>query len=214
MSFYIFGVCVTLYDFLKNFASAIISLVAFVLSLRAFQLSLRNSRINVYETLLKMALDKSKDCNKIWLETDNEFKKNFPISSEGHSYSYKNAMNEYNTVIDEIIISRELLRNSYKLFDKKSRYLKKQARKIISYAFWKQLTPDLRGFITQRAPVVAVEKYNRRTYYSNNLLYIYEFTHQAWENDPEVTFPIFKNLYDLPDKDQIKGDYRIFKTLF
>jgi hypothetical protein len=82
-------------------------------------------RLSIQQSIFKTVADRVKQCNEIWAGE---------ASEAGPHYA----------VISELIISNEVIERSLSLF--KIKKIEKN-KDDFYYLFWKQLRPDLRGFI-------------------------------------------------------------------
>jgi hypothetical protein len=114
----------------------VISIFALYFSVR---FSRKNVRLSIQQSLSKIVLDKTFDCNKVW--------NNEPESE-------KNESSPHYLVVSELIITIEIVNKSIDIF-------KKNYKSIIDdkedyyYIFWKQLTPDIRGWTKRKCEELA-----------------------------------------------------------
>jgi len=114
-----------------NFA-VFISVLAFIASLFSVIYNLGYAKVNVLHSIQKLLLDKAKDCNLIYETTfENWSNRLYPAGMPSPPYSY-------GSVIDEIIISIQLLDNSL------AEYTQMKKRDFFLKQFWIQLKPSIR----------------------------------------------------------------------
>jgi hypothetical protein len=115
----------------------IISLLAFLVSIFAIWLSTRNYtknvRLSIHNNLIKLILEKSRDCNQIWDGIIQEKKQNNPNFD----------------LISEIIITTELINKLMCIYKKNYKSLKKEYLEDYKFIFWKQLNTGLRVWLNQ-----------------------------------------------------------------
>jgi hypothetical protein len=113
-------------------------IVAIAISIVALYFSIsfsnKNVRLSIQQALLKLVLDKSFDCNNAWKKEPNN-------ERNDNSFHY--------LVMTELIISTEIVNKSFDLFKKNYKSIMNY-KDDYYYIFWKQLTPDLRGWAKRK----------------------------------------------------------------
>lgn len=120
--------------FISSFA-ALLSIIALIISIR---FSKRNIRLNIQQAIFKIVSDKAKDCNNVW---------NSPLELK------EPANSPHFNVMTELIISKEVIDKSFHLFGKNQSSIKK-FKNDYYYLLYKQLTPNLRGWL-RKSPEIA-----------------------------------------------------------
>lgn len=124
--------CLDQSNFLENltpYFGILISLIALGFSIN---FSRKNVRLSIQQTLLKLVLDKAYDCNKMW------------VNEPDHDES-----GDHFKVLTELIITTEIVDKSFTLFEKNDSKIDNYKNHIYSI-FWKQLTPDIRGWAKKK----------------------------------------------------------------
>lgn len=147
----------------KDIVMMILSIGALSFSIFSFQ---RNRRLSIQQAVLKMSLDKAKDCNNLWTVAYDNAKRLF-----GAQWTYKAlvdwvppptpenvaAIDKIQDVVSELTISKEILKKSFELFRAKfflKSYFPRSEEIKYAYVFWKQLNTSLRDyFVTTAIPV-------------------------------------------------------------
>ena len=105
--------------------------------------ALWNIRLRIQETLFKIVNDKARDSNNVWTnEPENERHDNSP----------------HFKVVTELIITHEIVHRALSIFGKWH-----FGADDYYYLFWKQLSPDVRGWVMNRSKIVA-QTVNNKTY--------------------------------------------------
>lgn len=121
----------------------IISLAALTLStiiiLISVETAKKNVRLSIQQALFKTVSDKAKDCNVVWT--------NEPKIKTGDNES------PHYLVMTELVISLEVIDKAFELFSKNQNSIT-TFKKDYYYLLYKQLTPDLRGWL-RRTPQIA-----------------------------------------------------------
>jgi len=138
---------------IKDYLPIIISIFSVFISVFAI---MRSIRLSVKQALLKLAVDKARDCNAVWNELNIKYEKKYGIKK---SYPEE----KYEDVLSELKISSEVMANAYKLFRFRFflisfNYVSKRDKKSYSYTFWKLLRTDVRGFFVRDALKIALGK--------------------------------------------------------
>jgi hypothetical protein len=110
------------------FLAISISIIALIISVK---FSNKNIHLSIQHALMKIVSDKSRDCNKVWI--------NEPETE-------KNDNSPHFLVVTELIITTEIVNKSFDLFSKNYRAIR-DYEEYYYYIFWKQLTPDIRGWV-------------------------------------------------------------------
>ncbi len=91
----------------------------------------KNIRLSTQNALFKTVSEKARDCNNLWdKEPDNE----------------KNDSSPHFKISTEIMITIEIINKSFELFEKNYKRITDD-EKDYYYLFWKQLNPDIRGWV-------------------------------------------------------------------
>ena len=116
-------------------SAIIISVASLVFSVRFAR---RNLRMGLQQAIFKIVQDKANDCNLVW--------KNEPALE-------MNNQSPHFLVMTELVISKEVIGKSFELFSSSWSSIQ-EMREDYYYLLYKQLTPDLRGYI-HRSPAIA-----------------------------------------------------------
>lgn len=115
---------------------AIIAIAISIISLCLnYNFSIKNIRNSTQQSIFKTISEKAKECNDLWdKEPENERSNSSP----------------HFKISTEIMITIEIIERSFRLFEKNYKDIRKFEQDFY-YLFWKQLTPDIRGWIKERA---------------------------------------------------------------
>jgi hypothetical protein len=116
-------------------AALLISCFAYFNSLTAAK---RNVRLSIQQALFKTVSDKAKDCNSVW--------GNEPANE-------RNDTSPHYLVMTELIISKEVIDRAFKLFALNQPSIKRMKDDYF-YLLYKQLTPDVRGYLQRSKKLV------------------------------------------------------------
>lgn len=115
---------------------AIIAIIVSLASLYAsHKSSIKTTHLSIQQELLKLVVSKTIHCNNIWNSEEEHF--------------YFNTSGMYSRAITEIIISLELLENTFILFEKNYKGIKEKYENVLDKIFWKNLNTNLRKYIME-----------------------------------------------------------------
>ena len=126
--------CNNLFDW-----KAILSIIAIVISIVSlyinYTFSIKNLRNSTQQSIFKTISEKAKECNFLWeKEPENE----------------KNDTSPHFKISTEIKITIEIVEKSFYIFEKNYKNIRDYENDFY-YLFWKQLNPDIRGWIKERS---------------------------------------------------------------
>jgi hypothetical protein len=104
------------------------------------------SKIAILHSIQKLVLEKSKDCNELWKEGKQKY---FAASSSRIFFNQK-------AIIDEIIISIDLIENSLVEFNQPSK------RDFFLRQFWIQCNSEIKDFFGQRISLTPFDEITRQ----------------------------------------------------
>jgi len=135
--------CTIDWDILSKLATILISVLALFVSISAMnrntRFSNKNISLSVQQAIFKIVAEKAHDCNNVWInEPENELK-----SKDSPHF----------LVTTELIISIEVINTALILFDKQSDLIGESRSKHFEI-FWKQLIPDVRGWVQNVTPII------------------------------------------------------------
>lgn len=111
--------------------------------------------LSIVQNLLTLALQKANYCNTTFVEEFFRLKKSFETANS-KIYFYNTTNDEFNATISELVISSEQLNNAFVLFAIGSNLLSDDDKRRVVYAFWKQLSTDVRGLFCNHVFDVAI----------------------------------------------------------
>lgn len=133
------------WTFLTSIFTSITALVSIFVSIVALkkssEYSRRNINTSIQQSVFKMVQEKAKECNKAW---DNE---------PEHEMNDKSP---HFLIATEIIVAIDLIEKAFDLFSKNDSSLQDN-KSIYFYLYWKQLKPDIRGWIMNRTMIISKE---------------------------------------------------------
>jgi hypothetical protein len=103
--------------------------------------SRKNVRLSIQQALFKTVSEKAKDCNALW---------------DAEPESEKTPNSPHFKVVSELVISMEVIEKSFELFSVNYNSIADNKGDFY-FLFWKQLSPNLRGFFADRADAIARE---------------------------------------------------------
>jgi len=122
--------------------AVIISIFALFINIRIAQ---KNTRLTILQALFKTVTDKVKDCNTLWGKAS---------QLEGYQRL------QHREVVSELIISIEVIDKFFELFQRNYKTIRRKFEADYYYLFWKQLQPDLRGWVIDHIRSIAATSNN------------------------------------------------------
>ena len=115
----------------------VVAICALGVSLASLYVSYKSSKqtthLSIQQELLKLVLSRTNNCNTVWRNEEMDF------------YSISDGL--ISKAITEIIVSLEILENSFLLFEKNYEGIKETNESILDKVFWKNLNTNLRKYI-------------------------------------------------------------------
>lgn len=135
--------CTIDWDILSKLATILVSVLALIVSISAMKRNTKsyhkNISLSIQQAIFKIIAEKARDCNSVWInEPENELK-----SKDSPHF----------LVTTELIISIEVINTALLLFDKQSDLIGEFKTRYFEL-LWKQLTPDVRGWVQNVTPVI------------------------------------------------------------
>lgn len=124
---------------ISTIATSVLAIIVSIIALnRNTKFSNKNITLSIQQAVFKMVIDKAKDCNSVWL---NEPKDEM------------NGTSPHFLIITEFIVAIDIINKAFELFGKNLNV--SEFKKTYYYLYWKQLLPDIRGFVMERAKEIA-----------------------------------------------------------
>jgi len=168
-----------IWSFLFKLITILVSAVALIISIRSLNLTAKysatnianatkNMRLSIQQAMAKTASEKAKDCNNLW-KASRDAELGSPAIRPFPHYS----------IITEMVISREVIDKAFSLYAKNYDEAKYDGDDC-AYLFWKQLTPDIRGFFRETAFRFGISGKNQ--VYSKQVYELYLFVKNHMED--------------------------------
>ena len=118
--------------------SVLAIVISFIALNRNTTFSNKNITLSIQQAIFKMVIDKAKDCNSAWLnEPENEMNDTSP----------------HFLIVTEFLVAIDIMNKAFELFGKNLDV--SEFKKAYYYLYWKQLLPDIRGFVMERTLTIA-----------------------------------------------------------
>lgn len=162
-------------------------------------------KLSIQQTLLTLAINKAKDCNDVFDKLENLYRLidvQYGVIYQTDEKVYTRRKHLYEDLISEMVISKELISNAFKLYGTTENYFTEAEKAKYKYAFWKQLKTDVRGFYCSIAFKMAILKEQAKpgsgAGYGHQLLSVCDFLYSPeMENAPIDDAAILRRLLNV-----------------